>query len=314
MCVAYKTEMAFASAHSAHSAHSARGAGALLGREHFCLDLHVPPERALRILLAGAKAAKGPLKDPAPKVRITGMSKWGVEYEIRCWLNPADVSPSKGWHAVSTSVLDHLHHAELTLACEKQDPMPQCQLDTHADKVTLLSRIELFEKLEREELEQLSNALSECTICERKNVVTQGEDGTNMFLLVEGLLHVLAKANDDEEVLVGAITPGQFFGEMSLLTGEPRSATVQAGTDCVMYEITKENLEPLLVKRPEIAEQMTSLVAERRTRMKAKQAEKRGEDVNEEDVKGLADQLLGKMRTLLGLQKNRPLLTRVTLS
>jgi len=279
-------------------------------RLRFCLDFHVPPERALRILSAGAKAAKGPLADPAPKVRIAGTSKWGVEYEVRYWLNPAEVSPSRGRHAISASVLDHLHHAGLTLAYEKQDlyvaPMPQRQLDTRADKMALLSRIELFEQLEQDELEQLSEAVSEREMGERKNVVTQGDKGTSMFLLVEGLLHVLAKSEVDDEgedVLVGAITPGQFFGEMSLLTGEPRSATVQAATDCVMYEITKEHLEPLLVARPEIAEQITSIVAERKVRMQQRHEAHRDEDKAAEDAEGLANQLLGKMRKLFGLSK-----------
>ena len=51
-------------------------------------------------------------------------------------------------------------------------------------------------------------------------------------------------------VRMGRVRAGDFFGEVSLLTGEPRSATVTAVTDCVVYEIRKQDFEPLLKARP----------------------------------------------------------------
>lgn len=267
-----------------------------------CLDFGVPVERALRILNAGVMSAEGLLKDPKPKVRIADVNKWGIEYEIRYWLNPVATSPSKGRHAVAHSVLDHLHHAGLTLAYEKQDlyvaSMPPRQLDTRSDRAALLSRVELFRDLSDDERGLLGAQLIEQRCGPRRSLVKAGDAGSSMYILVEGLLEVYALGPGGAELRVGQITPGQFFGEMSLLTGEPRSATVRATTSVVVYEITKDNLSALLDRRPEIAEQIALVVAERRVRTAESQltAGTTGEIVVE--AKSFAKHLLGKMRKL----------------
>jgi CRP-like cAMP-binding protein len=66
------------------------------------------------------------------------------------------------------------------------------------------------------------------------------------------------------EKRVGTIQPGGFFGEMSLMTGEPRSATVVAATDAFVYEVTKEDMGALLANRPEVAEVISLAIARRR--------------------------------------------------
>ena len=267
----------------------------------FCLDFAVPHDRALRILRAGALAAKGPLQDPAPKVRVNGVNNFGVEYKVRYWLLPRDMSPNKGRHAISSSILSHLHQAGLTLAYQKQDifyaEMPPRHLNFRTDKKSLLSRIELFKDLEGDELGELSKSVEQQSYKAGNNVVQRGGQGTSMYILVEGLLNVFAPVNgDDTEIKVAQITPGQFFGEMSLLTGEHRSATVTPQTDVEVYEITKEHVEALLQKRPELAELLSRTVAERRMRN-----EQVGQNLNkeqkEEQTRSLADQLLGKMKT-----------------
>jgi CRP-like cAMP-binding protein len=57
--------------------------------------------------------------------------------------------------------------------------------------------------------------------------------------------------------------PGDIFGEMSLLTGQPRTATVRAATDAVVFEVAKEHLDPVLRRRPELAEGLAAMVAAR---------------------------------------------------
>lgn len=271
----------------------------------FCLDFQIPKERALRILNAGVRAAKGPLAEPRPKVRVNGVTKWGVEYEARYWLDPAAVSPSKGRHAVAGAVLEHLHHAGLTLAYEKQDlyvaAMPPRQLDTRSDKTSLLRRVDLFSELDDAEIHLLSERVKELTFDEQTDIVSAGAEGESMYLLVEGLLHVYAPTDDGADLLVAQLEPGHFFGEMSLLTGEPRSATVRAGTACVVYEVTKADLTVLLDDRPEIAEVITRAVAERKVaseQQKAKAANNGAE--TEVEAEGFAQQLLGKMKSFFG--------------
>ena len=67
----------------------------------------------------------------------------------------------------------------------------------------------------------------------------------------------------NQDYKVADISPGKFFGEMSLLTGEPRSATIKAATNVLAYEIKKLHIEGFLKDRPEIIDQIGEIVAQR---------------------------------------------------
>lgn len=275
---------------------------------HFCLDFSVPTERALRILSAGVQAADGPLRDPAPSVRVRRCTARGVEYEIRYWLDASRVSPPRGRHAVATSVLAHLHHAGITPAYEKQDlyvaRMPPRDLDTRAHREELLRRVELFADLGDAELSFLAQQVEERRIEAGTDIVRQGDAGDSMYLVVEGLLEALVAVPDAGSLLaVGRLEPGAFFGEMSLLTGEKRSATVRAATASVVYEITKHPLDALFATRPVLAEHISRVVAERRLRTARRRAEgESGTHADEADATSLASQLLQRMRALFGFR------------
>jgi len=271
----------------------------------FPLDYSVPSERALRVLTAGVRAVvgqRGLLENPRPKIRINIINEMGVEYRVRYWILPAKMSPNRSRHTVITSILEHLQHAGLTLAYPKRDifhaEMPQRQLDAASlsDRVALLSRVELFAPLEPPELEQLARDIGQRDFAEGEELIRRGESGDSMFVLVEGLVYVYADVKGDgTEVKVAQIVPGQFFGEMSLLTGEARSATVTAASSAVAYEITKDDMSTLLGKRPDLAQSIGTIVAERKLRNQAAGSETTVEAA-EEQHRSLTTQIVGKMR------------------
>ncbi len=240
----------------------------------FTLDFSVPTERALRVLNAAVQAVvgtpQGPLADKKPSVRITGIDELGVKYRIRYWIIPRLVSPAKARHTVLNSVLQHLRQAGLTLAYPKQDTyvarMPKRQLDTEdlADRRELLSRVRWLKALDESELDSLASAMKQREFSQGQELAREGEPGDSMFLIVEGLAEqfVFSKKRNDE-VKVGKLLPGDFIGELSLLTGEPRPVTVRAATDLVVYEISKEHLAPILEARPELAEEISRILAQR---------------------------------------------------
>jgi small-conductance mechanosensitive channel len=248
----------------------------------FVLDFSVPVDRAMRVILAGAKAAvgvKGMLEDPRPKVLLGKTTELGVEYKVRFWIAPRKgTSPSKGVNAMTASVVRHLQQAGLTLAYPKRDifeaPMPNRQLDGASieDLAELLKRVPLFIALDDSERMTLAGSMDRRFVAGGKDVIAQGDPGKSMYILLEGLLDVLvgkpAEATDaagaGAQMRVASIEPGRFFGEMSLLTGEPRSATVRAVTDAVVYEITHEDIRPLLEARPSLVDEMGRAAAARR--------------------------------------------------
>jgi CRP-like cAMP-binding protein len=85
--------------------------------------------------------------------------------------------------------------------------------------------------------------------------------------------------------------PGECFGEMALLTGEPRSATVLAAKDVVAFAVTKAHMTALLAARPEIAETVSGLIADRKIgTMKALQSA--GAAERQEAARSLAEEIL----------------------
>jgi small-conductance mechanosensitive channel/CRP-like cAMP-binding protein len=286
------------------------------------LDFDLPTERALRVLNAAMHSVAGRagiLEQPAPSVRIRGVGLQGVEYKLKYYVDPRQAgqdglafdelkAPSRAQHEVWKAVLDQLNHAGFQPATPKQDVFhaarPQRQLDSHslADRIALLGRVELFESLMVEERTDLSRQMQERLFKAGDTVIQEGEHGDSMFVLCEGLLEVRISLHDGEEATrVARLQAGMFFGEMSALTGEPRSAMVVAVTDALVFEISKEPLAALIRSRHELAEMIAQAVATRKLR-NSEAAARAGTSARAAEEKSLTAQLVGRMLSFFGLK------------
>ncbi len=275
------------------------------------LDFDVSSERALRVLNGAVRSVSGTtgiLDEPAPKARIRGISPQGVEYKIKYFLDPRKAGPGKARHEVWRAVLDQLHRAGLQPATPKQDVFyaerPQRQLDSQSteDRVALLARVELFQGLTDEERRALSGQMRERLIKEGATVIKRGDEGDSMFILCEGLLNVMIALKPDQpETRVARLQPGMFFGEMSALTGEPRSATIVAATDTFVFEIKKDDIGALIQRRPELAEIIGQGVTARKMR-NSEAAAKAGTVARAAEEKSMTAQLVGRMLSFFGVK------------
>jgi small-conductance mechanosensitive channel/CRP-like cAMP-binding protein len=276
----------------------------------FTLDFAVPAERAIRILLAGAKAAvgpKGPVEDPEPQVLVDEATETGVKYRVRYFLRVSAVSPGVGRHAVTRSILEQLSRADLTPARRNEDvyyaPLPQHRpaVQFEGDCKDLLAQADLFhESLHAPELDELAKVMLPRHYKAGDVLLHQGDGGESLFILAEGLLNVYVdQGKEHGRLKVAQITPGETFGEMSLLTGELRSATVTAATDIVAFEIVKEHVQELIGRRREIAERMTALVAERRLRS-IKALEDAPHEQRHMEKHNIYTQIMDKMKHFFG--------------
>jgi len=237
------------------------------------LDFSIPAVRVKRILMAGTLEAmkeNGFVKENPPQVLIENTDDRGVVYKVRYWITPwHPISPSAAKDKVFSSIFKHLDAAGLSLANPKEDVyhynMPPRQLDPDKilDRSKLLSQIEIFTILTPEETEQLSKKIFRHTYSTGQCVVNQGEKGSSMFVIFEGLLEVMV-SDGETIVTVATLAPSDYFGEMSLLTGESRSATIRCLSDSVVYEIKQNEFTELIYKRDEIVEQIAFKIEERR--------------------------------------------------
>ncbi len=286
------------------------------------LDFDVPASRALRVLNAAVHSVAGHagiLDHPAPSVRIRGIALQGIEYRIKYYLNPRKAgpkgdpsdelkAPGRAQHEVLKAVLGQLNSAGFQPATPKQDifhaARPQRQLDSHSleDRVALLERVELFESLTVEERTQLSCQMHERLFKEGEIIIRRGDHGNSMFVLCEGLLEVrIAFKEGQPDRRVARLHAGMFFGEMSALTGEARSALVAAVTDALVFEISKDHLASLISRRPELAEQIARVVTARKLRNSEAVAAANSEETETEKI-SMTAQLVGKMLAFFGLK------------
>lgn len=84
-----------------------------------------------------------------------------------------------------------------------------------------------------------------------------------MFVILDGSVEIVGKTAAGSQIILARLGPGEFFGEMSLLTGAPRNATVRAEVDTLVLEIRKKDLSPLIKANPELAGRLGDLVEHR---------------------------------------------------
>lgn len=278
------------------------------------VEFSVPSDRVKRVLLASVKALSdhaGFAAGHEPVILIKGTSSLGVEYLVRYWILPWDPNSPSTWRdLVLANALSYLSTAGISLAYPKSDvyhaEMPERQVEgrTAADELKLLSKIPLFEPLKIGELKHLVQTLRRRIFDPGQTLVRTGDSGDSLFVLIEGLLAVKVE-RDGKLQQVACIEPGQCFGEMSLLTGEPRSATIHAITQSVVYEVHREPLKHLMDQRSELAEHLSRILAVRQ--LETREALKRNEAFREtEEFDSLARQLLARMREILGSSRLHP--------
>ena len=95
-------------------------------------------------------------------------------------------------------------------------------------------------------------------------VIREGDAGESLLVITTGLVNVTRNNPRGKQVSVSRLGMGQCIGEMSLLTGRPRSATVQSVTDSEVVEIPKDSMNALFEKRTDLIDELARTMSERR--------------------------------------------------
>jgi CRP/FNR family transcriptional regulator, cyclic AMP receptor protein len=119
------------------------------------------------------------------------------------------------------------------------------------DKVRFLERVPIFEACSMRQLRAVADISKVVEVPERTTLTRQGEPGDEFFIIVDGTALVTLSLHRRHR-----LRPGEFFGEMSLLDGEPRSATVKAETDLRVLVINRLHFWELLREVPELTQRM----------------------------------------------------------
>ena len=226
----------------------------------------VPPNHVREILQRAAANAPGVLAMPPPKVFLKEFGESAIIYEIKYSLDDErrfnDIED-----AIRTNVWYEARRAGLAIPF----PMRTVELRraaAHPGKITPalrenLARQELLSTLDEEQKNRLLEHARILRFGRGEKVIQQDTEGCSMFVIVHGEVDVVVRANGTDTT-VATLHPNDAFGEMCLLTGEKRTATVVAKTDCELWEIERAHLQPLIQENQALAEHLSELLARRR--------------------------------------------------
>jgi small-conductance mechanosensitive channel len=234
------------------------------------LSHNVSPDRAKRILMAAVVSTAGIMKEPPPQIVLKKFEPRGVVWGLWFWV-PDYSQNTQVARAVQENVLNHLQVAGIDLSYNRVDqrllPLKEPEEGQEAPKTALLKRLELFAVMGEKPLARIAQTMHRHEFGEQEFIVTQGEAGSSLFVVEEGLVNVLVNDGNGNQKWVAHIPPGGFFGEMALLTGEPRTASIQAETPVICYEIGKEILLPIFQESPELLDKVGELMAVRKAQL-----------------------------------------------
>jgi CRP-like cAMP-binding protein len=123
------------------------------------------------------------------------------------------------------------------------------------ENIEIFKKIVLFKELSNAELIKVANITQKVSFNGGDVVFRRGEAGDALYLIREGEVEVLAPSPEAEEVedVVAVLKPGELFGEMALVEGEPRSATVRAKGPAKLIRLKKEYFDEMMTKEHAIA-------------------------------------------------------------
>jgi len=230
------------------------------------LDAAVPPNRVKEVLLHATSGAHGVAPDPKPKVFLKNFAESGIDYEIKFYMDNfrlynevCDAIRTNLWYGLRRHGI-RIPYPTRTLQLER--PARDKQREVQSAARAILRQQSLFRCLADDQLDALLPRGRIVHFGRGEKLIQQGDNGDSMFILVEGHANVLVK-RDGGARRVASLKSGDCFGEMSLLTGELRSATVLAESDCEVVEISKSVLAITLKEQPELLGQLSNLLAQR---------------------------------------------------
>jgi len=248
---------------------------------YFNIDFRFPPTRVIDVVNEALQLAPIPNVAPEPKPHCIcfdfaheNRNSFGY-YAVRYWLTDlAFDDPTNS--AVRTRIYAALKRANIPLAMPAQttffalggEEEEKRRVERHRSRrVEALRSVKLFASLTDKEIDSLVEHLRYAPFARGETVTKQGNVAHWLYTVVSGKVEVRVSVDGAESKDVATIEAPGYFGEMGLMTGEPRQADVVALTDVECYRVDKEAFNLVLQARPEIAADLSRTLAERRVEL-----------------------------------------------
>jgi small-conductance mechanosensitive channel/CRP-like cAMP-binding protein len=227
-----------------------------------------PPDLVKAALYESLSNAALVLREPGPNALLLDFGASAITYRARFWIedfardqDACDQVRSNIYYSFKRHGIEIPWPIQVEYAREWA---PARAAGLTGEFASLLGSSALFGALDESERLACAALGEERLYTKGETIIREGEPGGSMFVIVSGLADVVIAGG-----LVRTLGPGDFFGEMSLLTGECRTATVVAAQPCRLMEMTSEAFRGFVISKPEVFERMEPAVLARRAELLA---------------------------------------------
>jgi small-conductance mechanosensitive channel/CRP-like cAMP-binding protein len=238
------------------------------------------PVRVIHAVREAIRECENVLRYMTPIVRIRGYGESGIDYEVKYWLadyaryNDTDaLVRQRIWYAFRRAGLTFPFPTRTLhlVPAEAQDG------DGHESLTERLSAVEIFSPLSSDELGALASNACGRVFAPGETIIRAGDTAASMFVVHRGSVDVKVDQNGQTRTLK-RLHEGDFFGEMGLFTGEPRTANVVAAEETEVLEIDHAAMRGLLESNPDLVESLSHTINERRAGLAATASSAAGEE------------------------------------
>jgi small-conductance mechanosensitive channel/CRP-like cAMP-binding protein len=232
------------------------------------VDSEAPPNKVKQVLVDATVSSRGVLASPPPKIFLVDFADSSITYEVKFWIEH-HAAYNEIYDSLRTSVWYGLRRAGITIPSPMRTVQIERKRDTAfklpEDKRTVIRNRPFFKCLTDEQVQKVVGAARVSLFGKGEKIVQQGAEGSSMFVLLTGeaAVYVHHSGQHGEAARVASVQPGEYFGEMSLLTGAARSATVTATADCEVLEIAKAQMAALLQENTALLTNLSEMLAQR---------------------------------------------------
>ncbi len=243
----------------------------VVGRLNIGLEYGAPPNKVREVILDVLKQHPKVLSKPRPQIRLISFDDFSINYEIRFWYNNylhypqlrADINDQL-WYALRRHDISipfpirDVQHAHIE---RRHRRLERKQLSIQIEE--MLGKVPLFEALPPEDQKKIAEQASIQEFGAGECIVRQDAPGDSLYIILNGTCGVMLEQKGRGTRKVATINKGDFFGELSLLTGEVRSATVKALEYATVARVDKELFSSFLASNPAICEKLGAVMAQR---------------------------------------------------
>lgn len=270
-----------------------------------CLDMEVSPARAKAVLREAVRSCGRVLPSPAPEVEIASFAAHGVSYRIKFHTEgfhlerkALDQVQEAIWYALRRAAIE-MPYPQTTVSYRERAAEAEARRRREhlAEAEELLGRIDFVQALSAEARRVLAERTRFLDYGPGQAIVRQGEAGETLYLVARGEVSVRVQLEGGERE-IARLGRGALFGEMSVLTGEPRTATVVALGDASLLSVDRDAFDRILSAEPDLAERLAETIARRRMALEAVRAEQASAA-----MESVTSTLLTRIRDIFGFQK-----------